>query len=103
MNFGKEVEVTCPSCGTKSLAVIPDYGKLGDLLQKLGSIINETLSENGEVIDTINTIIEEGFHIELAIFGRVNPIFQDKPAKPVQSKVRDGEIKLGTFSSKDTE
>ncbi|TSD02403.1 MAG: hypothetical protein Athens071424_99 [Parcubacteria group bacterium Athens0714_24] len=100
-NYGRIVEVTCPTCGAKCQTVIVDKKKIAELAERMSSAVTEALSESTDFLWALQALREAGFGINLALIGEIAPISQQSP-KPVQPKVReDGKIELGTFSSED--
>lgn len=82
-DYGKTVEVTCPTCGAKRLATIVDQKRLRDLLQKLSSATEEAISESDKIHEVVQEINEAGFLINGFVLATELAIIQkQKPPKP---------------------
>lgn len=102
-NYGRTVEVTCPTCGAKFQTTILDEKKLLGMIDVLRVAIKKAILEDKDVTLAKDALNNAGFNIMMGIVGEVTGRFDSLPESPssVQSKVENDEIKPGTFSTDD--
>jgi hypothetical protein len=97
-NYGKVVEATCPTCGTKSQAKIV-RGVDENLVKNLNLAIRKALLESKDFSEAARAFYEAGLPIvDMTIFGRFAQISELMGSQP---KVENEQIKIVEFSKED--
>lgn len=82
-DYGKIVEVTCPTCRAKFLTTIINQNKMKELLERLSSAVEKTISESDEIQEVVQEINEAGFLIrDFVLATELITIQKQKPPKP---------------------
>ena len=100
-DIGKHIAITCLKCGTEYRIVVVDMLRAHDLMEQICPAAEKALRDSAEPCKLVQAMRETGLEINIFPAASIQPT--DGQIRPIEPRVENGEVKLGTFTREDIE